>query len=108
MMMNLTRQYLCLSIIIAFIKGYVVASDEEFSNAKIFLHKSALSSFPLIVDQNVIIKYLVHNDGTTDASLLTITDRYDPNSFGFVSGVAEDGSVLMKIDALGSGEWVSS
>ena len=59
---------------------------DEFAAAKIFLRKHTATAFPLIVAKDFTVTYSAYNGGETDASLLTITDSYHPESFQFKEG----------------------
>ncbi len=79
---------------------------DEFAAAKIFLHKYAATPFPLIVNQDFVVTYTVYNGGETDASLISITDSYHPESFVAGEGVSADGIVAKNLEKLASGETV--
>jgi len=80
---------------------------DEFAAAKIFLRKHTATPFPLIIAKDFTVTYSAYNGGETDASLLTITDSYHPDSFTFKEGVGVDGTVTKTFAQLGAGETVS-
>ena len=93
--------------VISFIAFSVIAEREEaFATARIFLHKSTVSQFPLIVGSDLIIKYVVSNNGEAPATSLVMTDRYDPASFALIENVNVNGSVLFSLDELAPGALV--
>lgn len=77
---------------------------DEFAAGKIFLHKYAVTQFPLIVNHDFVITYMAYNGGETDVSLIQITDTYHPESFVSGEGVSADGKVVKNWEKLGAGE----
>lgn len=82
--------------------------ESEFATARIFLHKSTDSKFPLIVGSTFTVKYVVSNNGEAPATSLLITDRYDPSSFELIENVNVNGSVSFAVAELAPGALVSS
>lgn len=80
--------------------------EEEFATARIFLHKSTVSQFPLIIGSDFIVKYVVSNNGEASATSLVVTDRYDPSSFELIENVHVNGSVLFSVEELAPGALV--
>jgi Translocon-associated protein beta (TRAPB) len=103
MLLNVLSLVLLLSSSIA-----GVASDEDFAGAKVFFHKQSATPFPLILGKNFVVTYRVYNGGETGASLVTVTDRYDPSSFDLIDGVDSSGILSKTIDELGAGDYVCS
>ena len=87
----------------------VQAENDEFGAAKIFLHKysTTLDTPIVMVNRNLVITYSAYNGGETDASLLSITDSYHPESFVLVDGVGNDGKMVKTFRELAAGETVS-
>ena len=88
-----------LFLVLFFIKTEVImvqAENDEFGAAKIFLHKysTTLDTPIVMVNRNLVITYSAYNGGETDASLLSITDSYHPESFVLVDGVGNDGKMV--------------
>ena len=87
----------------------VQAENDEFGAAKIFLHKysTTLETPVVMVNRNLVITYSAYNGGETDASLLSITDSYHPESFVLVDGVGADGKLTKTFRELAAGDTVS-
>ena len=87
----------------------VQAENDEFGAAKIFLHKysTTLETPVVMINRNLVITYSAYNGGETDASLLSITDNYHPESFVLVDGVGNDGKMVKTFRELAAGETVS-
>lgn len=82
--------------------------EQEFATARIFLHKSTASKFPLIVGSNFVVNYVVSNNGEAPATSLVVTDRYDPSSFELIENVSLNGSVSFSVQELQPGALVRS
>ena len=80
--------------------------EEAFATARIFFHKSTVSRFPLIIGSDLIIKYVVSNNGDAPATSLVMTDRYDPASFELIENVNVNGSVSFSLEELAPGALV--
>jgi hypothetical protein len=83
-----------------------LAKEEDFATARIFLHKSTTSKFPLIIGSDFVVHYVVSNNGEAPATGLVMTDRYDPSSFELLENVNVNGSVSFKIPAIEPGSLV--
>jgi Translocon-associated protein beta (TRAPB) len=81
--------------------------EQEFATARIFLHKSTTSKFPLVVGSDFVVSYVVSNNGEASATDLTLTDRYDPSSFELIENVSVNGSVSFSVKELAPGALVS-
>lgn len=80
--------------------------EQEFATARIFLHKSTSSKFPLIVGSDFVVNYYVSNNGEASATSLVLTDRYDPSSFELIENVSVNGSVSFAVEELAPGALV--
>jgi hypothetical protein len=80
--------------------------EQEFATARIFLHKSTSSKFPLVVGSNFVVNYVVSNNGDASATSLVITDRYDPSSFELIENVEGTGAVQFSVQELAPGSLV--
>jgi hypothetical protein len=83
-----------------------LAKEEDFAAARIFLHKSTSSKFPLVIGSDFVVNYVVSNSGEAPATTLVMTDRYDPSSFELLENVNVNGSVSFKIPAIEPGSLV--
>mmetsp|Transcript_26923 Transcript_26923/g.25785 ORF Transcript_26923/g.25785 Transcript_26923/m.25785 type:complete len:210 (+) Transcript_26923:107-736(+) len=84
-----------------------LAKEEDFAAARIFLHKSTSSKFPLVIGSDFVVNYVVSNSGEAPATTLVMTDRYDPSSFELLENVNVNGSVSFKIPAIEPGSLAS-
>lgn len=82
--------------------------EQEFATARIFLHKSTTSKFPLVVGSDFVVSYVVSNNGEAPATDLILSDRYDPSSFELIENVSVNGSVSFTVKELAPGALVSS
>ena len=80
--------------------------EEQFATARIFLHKSTSSKFPLIVGSNFVVNYVVSNNGEAPATSIVVTDRYDPSSFELLENVSQNGGVTFAVAELQPGALV--
>lgn len=101
MLLNIVSVIILFSASIAMVVG-----DDDFAGAKLFFHKQSATPFPLIQGKDFVVTYRVYNGGETGASLVSVTDRYDPNSFELIDGVESSGILSKTIDEVGAGEQV--
>jgi hypothetical protein len=78
---------------------YALGQDGDLASARVFLHKSAATN-PVVAGKDFVINYQLINNGDAPANTITISDRYDPQSFETVSNINVNGSVVFSIDEL--------
>ena len=105
--MIVTRKFIFIISVILLATIPFVVGDDDFAGARLFFHKQSVTPFPLIIGNNFVVTYSVYNSGETGASLVTVTDRYDPSSFDLIEGVDSTGVMSKTIDEVGAGEHVS-
>jgi hypothetical protein len=77
----------------------VVVAQDDLASARVLLHKSTTTD-PVVSGRDFVINYQLINTGDAPATSITISDRYDAQSFETIENINVNGSVSFSLKEL--------